>query len=113
MELTRKNFHAMIYYDFRRVLSRNECIDQLISSFGVKPHPMPLWKASNEFNRGRHSVTDEFRKGRPKCINALQKLIMQDRRVTYCEIEATLGISSTSIYKILHEHLARKKICSR
>ena len=38
---------------------------------------------------------------------------MQDRHVTYCEIEATLGISLTSIYKILHEHLAVKNICSR
>ena len=39
--------------------------------------------------------------------------MMQDRHVTYCEIEATLGISSTSIYKILHEHLAVKKIYFR
>ena len=72
----------------------------------------------NEFNRGGHSLTDVFRKGRPKSvvgpenINAVQKMIMQDRHVTYCEIEATLGISSTSIYKILHKHLVVKKICS-
>ena len=46
-------------------------------------------------------------------IDAVQKLIMQDRHVTYCEIETTLGISSTSIYKILHDHLAVKKVCSR
>ena len=57
----------------------------------------------NEFNRGRHSLTNEFRKDRlksvvgPENINAVQKLIMQDRHVTYCEIEASLGISSTSI----------------
>ena len=38
---------------------------------------------------------------------------MQDRHVTYCEIEASLDISSTSVYSILHEHLAVKKICSR
>ena len=73
----------------------------------------------NEFNRRRHSLTDEFRKGRPKSvvgpenINAVQKMIMQDRHVTYCEIEATLGSSSISIYKILLEHLTMKKICSR
>ena len=46
-------------------------------------------------------------------IDAVQELIMQDRHVTYCEIETTLGISSTSIYKILHDHLAVKKVCSR
>ena len=38
---------------------------------------------------------------------------MQDRHVAYWEIEATIGISSTSIYKILHEYLAVKKISSR
>ena len=43
----------------------------------------------NKFNRGRHSLTDEFRKGHPKSvvgpedINAVQKLIMQDRHVKY------------------------------
>ena len=73
----------------------------------------------NEFNRGRHSLNDEFRKDRPKSvvgpenIYAVQKLIMQDRHVTYCEIEATLGIISTSMHIILHAHLAVKNICSR
>uniref|UniRef100_A0A0K2U786 Mariner transposase [Bombyx mori] n=1 Tax=Lepeophtheirus salmonis TaxID=72036 RepID=A0A0K2U786_LEPSM len=38
---------------------------------------------------------------------------MQDRSVTYREIEASLGISSTSIHSILHVHLAVKKVCSR
>ena len=106
MELTRENFRAMIYYDFRRGLSRQECIDQLISSFVDKASSYATVKRwFNEFNRERHSLTDEFRKYRPKLvlgpenINAVQKLIMQDRHVTYCEIEATLGISFTSMQK--------------
>ena len=49
----------------------------------------------------------------PENINAVQELIMQEHHVTYCEIEAILGISSTSKYIILHGHLAVKKICSR
>ena len=91
-------------------------IDKLISSFGDKAQSYATVKHwYNEFNRGRHSFSDEFRKDRPKTvvgpenINALQKLIMQDRHVIYCEIEATLGISSTRIYKILHENLAVKR----
>ena len=73
----------------------------------------------NEFNCGRRSLKDEVREGRPKTavvsenIDAVRELIMQDRHVTYREIEASLGISSTSIHSILHEHLAVKKICSR
>ena len=38
---------------------------------------------------------------------------MRDRHVTYREIGASLGIASTSIHSILHEHLAVKQICSR
>ena len=49
----------------------------------------------------------------PENIDVVRELIMQDHHVTYREIEASLGISSTSIHSILHEHLAAKKICSR
>ena len=69
MELTRENFRAMIYYDLQRVLSRQECIDQLISTFGDEaPSYATVKRWYNEFNRGRHSLTDEFRKDRPKSI---------------------------------------------
>ena len=40
-------------------------------------------------------------------------MIKEDRRVTYCEIEASCGISKTAIQSILHKHFAVKKICSR
>ena len=120
MGLALENFRAMSYYDFRRGLLRQECIDQLISTFGDEaPSYATVKRCYNEFNRGHHSLTDQFRKGRPKSIVGLeniipvQKLIMQDRQVTYCEIEPTLSISSTSIYKIFNEHSAMKKICSR
>ena len=72
----------------------------------------------NIFNCGRRSQKDEVREGPPKTavvpenIAAVHELIMQDRHVTYLEIKASLGISSTSILSILHEHLAVKKICS-
>ena len=43
----------------------------------------------------------------------MRQLILQDRHVTYREIESTLGISGTSMHSILHEHLIVKKICLR
>ena len=53
----------------------------------------------NEFNRGRSSLKDEFREG-PSIttvvsdnIDIVHELIMQDRLVTYREIEPSLGIS--------------------
>ena len=53
----------------------------------------------NEFNCGRRSLKDEVREDRPKTavlsenINAIRVHIMQDRHVTYREIEASLSIS--------------------
>jgi len=120
MELSRKNVRAMIYYDFRRGLTRQQCIDQLNSTFGEEaPSFATVKRWYNEFYRGRPSLNDEYREGRPKSvvvpetIDAVQHMINQDRHVTYCEIETSLGISPTSIHKILHEHLAVKKVCCR
>ncbi|EFN60885.1 Histone-lysine N-methyltransferase SETMAR, partial [Camponotus floridanus] len=116
----REHFRAMIFYDFRRGLSRQECIDQLASTFGNEaPHKATICRWFNEFNRCRSLLTDEPREGRPKSaavpenIDAVRELIMQDRHVTYREIQASLGVGMNCIQMILHEHLAVKKICSR
>jgi histone-lysine N-methyltransferase SETMAR len=120
MELTREHFRAIIFHNFRRALSRQECIDELSSLYGDKaPSYSTVKNWYNEFNRGRSSLQDEFREGRPKSavtpenIDAVRELIIQDRHVTYREIQASLNISMTPINKILHDHLAVKKICSR
>lgn len=69
-------------------LTQQQCVDQLTSTFGDEAlHRATVFRWFAEFSRGRH--------------------------VTYREIEASLGISSTSVHSILHEHLVIKKICSR
>ena len=69
-----------------------------------------LWHG--ELNPGRSSLLDEFCVDRPKSIavpETIDAVRQQDRHVTYREIETTLGISGTSIYSILNEHLTVKK----
>ena len=67
----------------------------------------------NVFNCNLRSFKDEDRAGLSKTvvvsenIDAVRELIMQDRHVTYREIEASLDISATSIHSILHEQLAK------
>jgi histone-lysine N-methyltransferase SETMAR len=110
----------MIFYDFRVGLSRKECIDRLKLAFGDEaPSKTMVYKWYTEFKHGRRTLKDDPREGRPKSavvpenIDAVRKLIEEDRHVTYLEIEAALGISATSIHKILHEHLMVRKLCSR
>ena len=90
----------------------------LIQFLAMKLKDHCLWYG--KFNRGHSSLQQEFRKGRqksvvvPETIDAVHQLILQDRHVTYREIETTLGISGTSIYSILHcihSILTVKKIC--
>ena len=93
---------------------------ELKSLFGDKATSYSTMKNwFNEFNCERWSLKDEVRKASPKTAvvpdntDVVGELIMQDHHVAYREIQACLGISSTSIHSILHEHLAVKKICSR
>ena len=67
MELTREHFRAIIFYNLRRGLSRQECIDELKSLLRDKAPSYSTVKSwFKEFNRGRSSLKDEFRKGPPK-----------------------------------------------
>ena len=115
MELNREHFRAIIFYNFRRGLTQQQCIDELNSIFGDKvPSRTSVSRWYGEFNRGRRLLPDAFREGRSKSVVVpVRQLILQDRHVTYRGIETTLGISGTSIHSILHERLTVKKIFSR
>ena len=111
MKLNREHFRAIIFNDFRRGLAQQQCIDELNSIFGDEP-PLrtSVYRWYGEFNRCHSSLQDEFREGRPnsvvvpETIGTVRQLILQDRLVTYREIETTVGFSWTSIHSILHDH---------
>ena len=84
MELTREHFRAIVLYNFRRGLSRQECVDELKTLFGNKvPSYSTVRNWFNEFNCGRRLLKDKFLEGRLKTglvsenIDAVRELIMQ------------------------------------
>ena len=100
------------YHDKSALMNLNLCLE-------IKHHPMALWNTAL-----MNSIVDGGKKTRSvkvvqkqphlsENIVAVRELIMQESHVTCREIEASLGISSTSIHSILHEHLGVKKICCR
>ncbi|CAH2010866.1 unnamed protein product [Acanthoscelides obtectus] len=110
MELNREHFRAIIYYNFQRQLSQQECPAELMSLFGNEaPHQSTISRWYEEFKRGRVSLSDDPKEN----ADAVRKLIIEYRHVTYGEIEAFLKISKTSIKKILHEELGIRKLVSR
>ncbi|CAH2008611.1 unnamed protein product [Acanthoscelides obtectus] len=120
MELNREHFRAIIYYNFQRQLPQQECLAELLSVFGNEaPYQSTISRWYGEFKRGRVGLSVDPRVGAPKTavtqenVDAVHKLIIEDRHVTYGEIEASLKISKISIQKILHEELGVRKIVSR
>lgn len=118
--MSREHFRAIIFYNFQRGLTQQQCIEELISVFGDEaPGRTMVFKWFSEFQRGRSSLSDDPREGRPKTavtqenIAAVRQLILEDRHITYSEIQVSLGIGRSQIQKILHEELGVRKLFSR
>lgn len=120
MELTRENFRSMIFYDFGFGFTQQQSIDRLNTAFGDEaPSRASVYRWFSEFQLGRCSLSQASGAGRPKSaitqenITAVQKLIEDDRHVTYQEIQQALGIGRSQIQKILHDELWVRKLVSR
>ena len=69
MELNRKHFRALNFYNFRRELTQQQWIDDLNSIFEDEAQSRTsVYRWYGEFNRGRSSLQDEFREDRPKSV---------------------------------------------
>ncbi|CAF4372773.1 unnamed protein product [Rotaria sp. Silwood2] len=67
MNLTREQIRVMIYYDYKKQLSQEECLESLHKTFDdscVSRATVYNWFA--EFSRGRDHFEDEPRAGRPR-----------------------------------------------
>lgn len=120
MELTRENFRAIIYHNFRRGLSQDEYRGELVSIYNLEaPSQTTIYRWYSEFRRGRASLSTVLSSGRPKTavtpenVTAVQKIIQDDRHVTYEQIRAFIGIGMTAIQNILHNELGVRKLISR
>ncbi|CAH2002088.1 unnamed protein product [Acanthoscelides obtectus] len=122
-EIPQEDIDHLIRSMPRRVgecVAHQECLAELLSVFGNEaPHQSTISRWYGEFKRGRVRLSDDPRVGAPKTavtqenVDAVRKLIIEDRHVTYREIEASLKISKTSIQKNLHEELGVRKLVSR
>lgn len=120
MELERRDFRAMIYYDFKRGLKQEECHAQLFRTFeDIAPSRATVFRWFAEFKRGRESLKDETHPGRPptavipETIAMVEKLLREDGRLTYSMLQDSVKIGSAAINTILHEKLQVRKVAAR
>ena len=119
-EIPREYFRAMMFYDWKRKLSIDQCHRNLCEAFpGAAPNFSTVSYWYREFQRGRRTFEDEPHPGRPSevvCpanILCVENLVRAHRNITVREIEEALGIGSSSVSTILHDHLGLRKISSR
>ena len=76
-------------------------------------------KWSAEFKRGRDSLEDDPRPGRPadvisqEMIDRVERLVLNNRRIKSAELASECGFSNGSVYTIIHEHLGMSKVSAR
>lgn len=72
-----------------------------------------------DFLRGRETLEDEARSGRPATavtdenVAKAEQLVKADRRIKVRELETALGVSAAAVMSILHDHLGLSKLCAR
>lgn len=120
MELERRDYRAIIYFCYKRNVFPEEALEELHVAFeGSAPSKSTVYNWYAEFRRGRTSLSDEDRSGRPisavspENVAAVRQMVREDARVTYTQIEQTLGITSASVYTILHDKLSLRKVSAR
>jgi histone-lysine N-methyltransferase SETMAR len=120
MNLSREHFRAMIFYDLKVGLSASQCTERLQSAFGTSaPSQATVYNWFAELRRGRQSLQDEARSGRPvsaggeDSVSAVQQLLQDDPRLSVESIADRVGISSGTVSTILHQRLGLRKLVCR
>ena len=120
VSLSRRDFRAMIYYDFLRGKDYRQSHESLCKCFRDKaPSLATVNRWFNAFVRGETSLDDDNRCGRPATVNTdktveiVKRQIIEDPRITENEMKETLKISSGTLDRVLHHELFVRKRCAR
>eukprot|EP00112_Aurelia_sp_Birch-Aquarium-sp1_P013402 Seg2844.1 transcript_id=Seg2844.1/GoldUCD/mRNA.D3Y31 product="Mariner Mos1 transposase" protein_id=Seg2844.1/GoldUCD/D3Y31 len=110
----------MIYYGYKSALNQQQSYNRLETAFDNKaPSRTTVYDWFAQFRRGRRSLEDDPRSGRPATattdvqVAAVRKLVGEDARVTVLQIAEQVGISSGSVGNILYDSFGVSKVSAR
>ena len=110
----------MIKYFVLKGLSPTEIKNEINSTLGESaPSFSTIKKWAAEFKRGRTSIEDDDRSGRPctatsdEIIGKIHNAVLDDRRIKIHELADIVKISEERVRYIIHHHLDMKKLSAR
>ena len=113
-------YRAVIKYLFLKGNTPTEIKEELDAVYGNSAPSfttVKFWAA--EFKRGRTSLGDDERSGRPKTattddnIAKIHQMVLDNRRIKVREIEEAMNISKERVCHILNEDLGMRKLSAR
>ena len=120
MEIEKTEYRAVIKFLTKEGSNAKEIHNRMTVVYGDKaPQYSTIAKWAAEYKRGRSSLEDDPRSGRPADvitedkIARVQTLILSDRRIKLDEIATECNISHGSVSTIIHERLHMSKVSAR
>lgn len=111
---------AVIKYFVLKGWKATQIQTDFIETLGERaPSLKTISKWVNEFKRGRESLEDDPRSGRPKTattpeiVEKVHKILMSDRRLKLQQIAEMVGISKERVHVIVVQELGMKKLSAR
>ena len=104
MQLNREHFRAIIFNNYWRVVTQQQCIAELNSIFGDEaPSRTSVSRWYGKFNWGRSPLQEEFREGRPKSV-VISKTINVNRAIHRLRTKNNIAILYKTAIKELTSH---------
>ena len=120
MENQNIEFRAAIKFLTKEGTNAKEFHKRMTGVYGdSSPAYSTVAKWAGDFKRGRSSLEDDPRSGRPadvitkEMVASVETLIMNDRRIKTDDIASECKISHGSVSTIIHEHLGMSKVSAR
>ena len=120
VDLSRRDFRAMVYYGYYQGKSFQECFQSLKHCFGYQsPSEATIFRWCRQFMSGARTLEDDDRCGRmattvtPEGVPRVESLIKKDPNMTNAEVQDIMKISSGSLTCIPYDSLGVRRRCTR